>query len=134
MRMRYSRTKTAPPKRAKSVYHLKLCRFASLATARLALRVCRTLPKRQLRNSSDCRGRLSNNPRATNVDSTAAHVRRRPHCEHDNFVSESFWETQCKNSLGTRTKTGQCCGFGMVFSACQFARCISYSCCSHPTL
>ena len=36
--------------------------------------------------TTSSRGRLSNNPRAINVDSTA-HVRRRPHYEHDNFVS-----------------------------------------------
>ena len=204
MRMRYSRIKplsrNAPSQSTISSSAVLLL----LATARLAFRVCKTLPKRKLQNSglswtpfkqpsrhqlqrrldctrtpstalrtrqlrvvdafqttlapststrlhtyavdrianttTSCRGRLSNNPRAINVDSTA-HVRRRPHCEHDNFVSWTpfkqpsrhqrrldctrtpstalrtrqlrvgkpafLWETQRKNSLETRTKTGQ---------------------------
>ena len=50
-----------------------------------ALRVCRTLP---LRNSSDCRGRLSNNPTSTRL-----HVRRRPHCEHSACAEHYHYET-----------------------------------------
>ena len=95
------------------------------STALRALRVSRTLPKRQLLGLSwtpfkqpsrhqrrlDCR---------TRTPSTALRTRQL------RVGKPAFlWETQCKN---------QCCGFVMVFSACQFARCISYSCCSHPTL
>ena len=36
--------------------------------------------------------------------------------------------------IGNKNKDRSSCGFGMVFSACQFARCISYSCYSYPTL